>query len=95
MPVRSLSSFVLRWPDAQAVGQAVRRWAEREGRVHPEVVRYGRAFSRLTYPGTEVFHYLFRSQYNAGVQTYTDRGILSLVPLRTAGLRLSVRFQSW
>ena len=28
MPVRSLSSPVLRWPDAKTVDQAVRRWAE-------------------------------------------------------------------
>jgi len=27
MPVRSLRSSVLRWPDAATVGQAVRRWA--------------------------------------------------------------------
>lgn len=41
MPVRSLSSSVLTWPDAQEVGQAVRRWAERVGRAHPQVVRIG------------------------------------------------------
>ena len=29
MPVRSLNSPVLKWPDAQTVDQAVRRWAEK------------------------------------------------------------------
>ena len=29
MPVRSLRSPVLRWPDAQTVDRAVRRWAEK------------------------------------------------------------------
>src|SRR3989337_3021023 len=30
MPVRSLSSSVLTWPDARTVDQAVRRWAGRQ-----------------------------------------------------------------
>ena len=41
MPVRCLSSPVLRWPDAQAVDLAVRRWAEELGRRRPEVLRIG------------------------------------------------------
>ena len=41
MPVRSLSSSVFAWPDAQAVDGAVRRWAIEQGRVHPEVSRIG------------------------------------------------------
>lgn len=39
MPVRSLRSSVLRWPDAHTVEQAVRDWAQRMAR--PEVVRIG------------------------------------------------------
>lgn len=41
MPVRSLSSSVLRWPDARAVDHAVRRWAEQATRTRPEVRRIG------------------------------------------------------
>ena len=41
MPVRSLSSPVLKWPDARTVDQAVRGWAERVVRVHSEVIRIG------------------------------------------------------
>ncbi len=41
MPVRSLHSSVLTWPDARNVDQAVRRWAERVVTVHPEVIRVG------------------------------------------------------
>jgi predicted nucleotidyltransferase len=41
MPVRSLTSPVLRWPDAQAVQQAVRKWAEGLARERPEVLRIG------------------------------------------------------
>ncbi len=41
MPVRSLSSSVLRWPDAHTVDAAVRRWASHIARQHPEVVRVG------------------------------------------------------
>lgn len=39
MPVRSSSSRVLRWPDAEAVDGAVRTWAARLGDAHPEVLR--------------------------------------------------------
>ncbi len=41
MPVRSLTSSVLKWPDAQQVDQAVRRWAERLAAAHPEVLQVG------------------------------------------------------
>ncbi|MBI4581129.1 MAG: nucleotidyltransferase domain-containing protein [Planctomycetes bacterium] len=41
MPVRWLSSSVLRWPDAQTVDQAVREWAGRAVRQRPEVLRIG------------------------------------------------------
>ncbi len=41
MPVRSLSSSVLIWPDAAVVDQAVREWAEVIGRQRAEVVRIG------------------------------------------------------
>ena len=41
MPVRSLSSSVLKWPDAQMVDQAVRRWAEKIGQQRQDVVRIG------------------------------------------------------
>ena len=41
MPTRSLSSSVLRWPDAQTVDQAVRRWAENVVQQRPDVARIG------------------------------------------------------
>ncbi len=41
MPVRSLSSSVLRWPDAATVDVALRRWAERVAAVRPELRRAG------------------------------------------------------
>jgi len=41
MPVRSLSSPVLKWPDAQMVDQAVRCWAERIAQQREDVVRIG------------------------------------------------------
>ncbi len=41
MPVRSLSSSVLRWPDANLVDRAVRHWALSVSTGHPEVVRIG------------------------------------------------------
>jgi len=41
MPVRSLSSSVLRWPDAAAVHDALRQWAERAGATRPELRRVG------------------------------------------------------
>ena len=41
MPVRSLNSPVLKWPDAQTVVQALEGWAEKVTRDRPEVVRIG------------------------------------------------------
>jgi len=41
MPVRSLSSPVLKWPDAQAVDRAVRTWAARAGATRSDVLRIG------------------------------------------------------
>lgn len=41
MPVRSLSSSVLRWPDTETVSAAVHRWAQSLARQHPEVIRIG------------------------------------------------------
>ena len=41
MPVRSLDSLVLTWPDAATVDQAARRWAEEIGRQRQEVQRIG------------------------------------------------------
>ncbi|MER3523023.1 MAG: hypothetical protein C4326_02905 [Ignavibacteria bacterium] len=41
MPVRSLNSSVLKWPDAPTVEQAVRAWTEEIARQHPEVLRIG------------------------------------------------------
>jgi uncharacterized protein len=41
MPVRSLTSSVLKWPDARTVDAAARRWAESVVALHPEVERVG------------------------------------------------------
>ncbi len=41
MPVRSLNSSVLKWPEARVVDQAVRRWAERMAQQQPGVLRIG------------------------------------------------------
>lgn len=41
MPVRSLNSSVLRWPDAATVHEAVCRWAEKVAREHPDVLCIG------------------------------------------------------
>jgi hypothetical protein len=41
MPVRSLSSSVLTWPNAKAVELAVRRWAKKVIKEHSGVVRVG------------------------------------------------------
>ncbi len=41
MPVRSLNSSVLRWPDHHVVDRAVRRWAEAVVASHPQVSRIG------------------------------------------------------
>lgn len=41
MPVRSLSSSVLKWPDLAAVTRAVHGWAERAVAARREVLRVG------------------------------------------------------
>lgn len=41
MPVRSLSSPVLKWPDRKTVEQALRRWVEKILPAKPEVIRIG------------------------------------------------------
>ncbi len=41
MPVRSLSSSVLKWPNTQIVDHAARQWAERLARVRTHVRRIG------------------------------------------------------
>lgn len=41
MPVRSLSSAVLKWPDAEAVDRAVRAWAQEAAASHPAIQRVG------------------------------------------------------
>ena len=41
MPVRSLRSSVLRWPDAHAVESALRVWVTQAVAGHPEVCRLG------------------------------------------------------
>ena len=41
MPVRSLNSSVLVWPDRERIDQAVRRWAAEELRRRPALRRLG------------------------------------------------------
>ena len=41
MPVRSLNSPVLTWPDAVQVVKAVRAWSIDAARQHPELIRLG------------------------------------------------------
>ena len=41
MPVRSLRSPVLKWPDAPTVDRAVRHWAQRIAQQWPKVRRVG------------------------------------------------------
>ena len=41
MPVRSLRSSVLKWPDLDAVDRAARRWADTESHARPELRRLG------------------------------------------------------
>ena len=41
MPVRSLRSSVLKWPDAHAVESALRAWVTHRVASHPEVCRVG------------------------------------------------------
>lgn len=37
MPVRSLASSVLKWPDKRTVDQAVKTWAERLASANPHI----------------------------------------------------------
>jgi uncharacterized protein len=41
MPVRSLRSSVLRWPDRRTVEEAAAAWAARERLRHPNLIRLG------------------------------------------------------
>ena len=41
MPVRSLRSSILRWPDRSDVDSAVRAWAREQARIRPGLVRPG------------------------------------------------------
>jgi len=41
MPVRSLHSSVLKWPDREAVLSAARRWAATQAQTHPELMAIG------------------------------------------------------
>lgn len=41
MPVRSLNSSVLTWPDAATVEAAVREWARSLADRHPDILRVG------------------------------------------------------
>jgi hypothetical protein len=41
MPVRSLNTSVLKWPDRSTVDRAVREWAQAEAKRHPELERLG------------------------------------------------------
>lgn len=41
MPVRSLHSSVLKWPDARAVDEAARHWARRAAQLRRDVVQIG------------------------------------------------------
>jgi predicted nucleotidyltransferase len=41
MPVRSLSSPVIKWPDLSAVRESTDRWAREEVPKHPELLRLG------------------------------------------------------
>lgn len=41
MPVRSLNSSVLKWPDRAQADEAVRRWIKTESPRHPDLCRLG------------------------------------------------------
>ena len=41
MPVKSLNSSILKWPDRKTVDRAVRSWVTVEARKHPELMRLG------------------------------------------------------
>ncbi len=41
MPVRSLRSSILKWPDRRTVDESARRWAKQLQATHPELRRVG------------------------------------------------------
>ena len=41
MPVRSLNSSVLKWPDQKTIDRAVRSWSTEQARSHAGVLRLG------------------------------------------------------
>lgn len=41
MPIRSLSSSVLRWPDRDTVSAAVEAWADHEAGLRPQLLKLG------------------------------------------------------
>ena len=41
MPVRSLSSSVIKWPDLSSVKKSIYRWAKKEAPRHPDLLRLG------------------------------------------------------
>jgi uncharacterized protein len=41
MPVKSLNSSVLKWPDRKSVEKALRLWAKKEARKHAGLLRLG------------------------------------------------------
>ena len=41
MPVRSLKSSVLKWPNREAVDHAIRSWTAEQFRVQPDIIRLG------------------------------------------------------
>ena len=41
MPVRSLNSSILKWPDKQKVHEVARDWAENEGAEHDSILAIG------------------------------------------------------
>jgi predicted nucleotidyltransferase len=41
MPVRSLNSSILKWPDKKNVDRAVRSWSSNEARQRPDLLRIG------------------------------------------------------
>ena len=41
MPVRSLTSSVLKWPDLKEVDISVKQWAKQQISQHPEVIKIG------------------------------------------------------
>ena len=41
MPVRSLNSSVLKWPDRDTIDRAVREWAADEAAIRPDLLRLG------------------------------------------------------